>query len=149
MNKRFLIASLIMVTTSVKSQIFHVDTSKYAIINFSGYEWKPVKGTPATLNQIEVDEMEPYIIKALNEYNKRLENKNRLGYTKIEYRRQYYAGIDKKGDKVVWVNFFCVYEYVKWRTVPVMVKDGGSCFFNLMINLKTKKVYEISVNGEG
>lgn len=65
------------------------------------------------------------------------------------YKRQYIAVLNQEGEKLVWVNCFCISYDNQWRYAPVMVKDGGSCYFNVTINLTQNKYYEFSVNGEG
>ena len=62
------------------------------------------------------------------------------------YKRQYICVIDKKGDKIVWVNCFCS-EQAYWKTKVVSVEDGGRCYFNLKINLTKKMKYDVMVNG--
>ena len=62
------------------------------------------------------------------------------------YRRQYICGINKNGDKIVWVNCFCD-KHDKWKNQTVFVFDGGSCFFNLKIDITKKLVYDAIVNG--
>ena len=46
------------------------------------------------------------------------------------YKRQY-AGIASKGEKWIYINFFCAKDYSEdhWTKHEVMVFDGGSCFF--------------------
>ena len=56
--------------------------------------------------------------------------------------------INSKGEKEVWVNCFCGQWDKSSRTNPVIVMDGGNCFFNLKINLTTGQYYELIVNGE-
>jgi hypothetical protein len=80
-----------------------------------------------------------------------------LRYQKIQhfiklknYKRQYICGINRSGDKEVWVNCFCKsdFQLLKyWRSQTVVVMDGGECFFNLKINLTKKIRYDIMVNG--
>jgi hypothetical protein len=66
------------------------------------------------------------------------------------YKRQYVCGINKEGDKIVWVNCFCSdsKEHLRyWKQQVVFVMDGGDCYFNLKINLSKKTKYDIMVNG--
>ena len=63
---------------------------------------------------------------------------------------QFVGGELEGGDKVLWVNCFCMAESVvlkKWKTDIVYVADGGNCFFNVKINLKSKQYYGLIVNG--
>lgn len=64
------------------------------------------------------------------------------------YKRQYIPVVNDKNEKIVWVNCF----YGDWtenrKTNIVVVCDGGNRYFNLKINLTTKKCYDFRVNGE-
>jgi hypothetical protein len=64
------------------------------------------------------------------------------------YKRQYVAVINNKGEKEIWINFFCNDCDKDWKKEIIIVKDGGDCFFNLKINLTTKKYYDFMINGE-
>ena len=63
------------------------------------------------------------------------------------YRRQYVAIINDKGEKMVWINFFCSSFGDDWRRHVVVVFDGGACFFRLIINLSLRKVVDLKTNG--
>ncbi|HMQ78075.1 MAG TPA: hypothetical protein PKE39_05900 [Ignavibacteria bacterium] len=67
-----------------------------------------------------------------------------------DYNMQFVGGELEGGDKIIWVNCFCMAEseiLKKWKTEIVMVADGGNCFFNVKINLKNKEYYGLMVNG--
>jgi hypothetical protein len=78
-----------------------------------------------------------------------------------KYFRQYIGFINEKGDSVIHVNFY-------WNSYTLSDKisgendsrlnynsdystmyDGGSHFWNLNVNLTTKALYNLSVNGVG
>jgi hypothetical protein len=63
------------------------------------------------------------------------------------YRRQY-SGLTIDGRRVLVVNAFCAWTG-DWRRHPVMVLDGGSCFFQAWFDPKTRKFTLLSVNGVG
>ncbi len=65
-----------------------------------------------------------------------------------DYKRQYIPVINMSGEKEVWVNCFCQTMGHDWKTEEVFILDGGNCFFNLKINIDTKKYYDFMVNGE-
>lgn len=65
-----------------------------------------------------------------------------------EYRRQYVALVTADGEREVWVNFFCA-GIDGWREHAVIVDDGGSCYFQLFINVKSQKANELIPNGVG
>ena len=86
-------------------------------------------------------------------------DKNHFNIDLSQYKRQYYANINEKGEKEVWINCFCngwlenwqenLQEILptNWRKDLIIVKDGGNCFFNLKINLDTEKYYDVMING--
>ncbi len=66
-----------------------------------------------------------------------------------QYKRQYVAIINSKGEKEVWINCFCGHQHDKyWKESIIMVSDGGNCYFNLKINLTTHTCYDFIVNGQ-
>lgn len=67
-----------------------------------------------------------------------------------DYKFQFVPFVDDKGTKHVWVNAFCREFNIDWRKDLVLVKDGGSCYFNFKINLDPKRstTYDFQVNGE-
>jgi hypothetical protein len=80
-------------------------------------------------------------------------SEDKVGHSKIDflarkYKRQYVPAITSNGEKKVWVNCFCGNTYRNWRSQIISVDDGGSCFFNLIINLTRKSYSVFIVNGE-
>jgi len=63
------------------------------------------------------------------------------------YKRQYFGLLDKSGNRIVWINLF-LREADNWQQELVMVDDGGYGYFNVKINLETKEVFELAINGE-
>ena len=67
-----------------------------------------------------------------------------------KFYKQFIAVINSKGEKEVWINCCCtVYDRSDWKTEVLLVMDGGSCFFNLKINLSKNTVYDLMINGAG
>lgn len=71
-----------------------------------------------------------------------------------DYKKQYIAVTNAKGEKEVWANCFCKaiekrIEFVDWKKIPVKVIDGGNCFFNVKLNLAKRKAYDLKVNSGG
>jgi hypothetical protein len=71
-----------------------------------------------------------------------------------DYKKQYMAVTNAKGEKEVWVNCFCksiekTIEFSDWKDYVVRVYDGGSCFFNIKLNLDHKSYYNLKINSEG
>ncbi|MBO9154951.1 hypothetical protein ACFOTA_22235 [Chitinophaga sp. GCM10012297] len=62
------------------------------------------------------------------------------------YRRQYVGYVNIGGERIVWVNAL-------WGAGPLdkgvlMTHDGGNHFWQVKVNLTTKKIYDLSINGE-
>src|SRR5574338_303238 len=68
----------------------------------------------------------------------------KINFSEKKYLRQYVPGISPDHEKKVWVNCFCTNDFPNWHNEIVLVKDGGSCFFNLVINL-TKRSYSFFI----
>jgi len=130
-----------------------VDTSLIAIIPFDhSRDWLFDKSyTAATLSGSDIKVIETLLINCVTEYNRKLSDENKKYFSidmdKEKYKRQYVAVTNKKGEKEVWINCLCQTHGDNWKTSLIMVDDGGSCFFNLKINLSKEKCYDLSVNG--
>jgi hypothetical protein len=64
------------------------------------------------------------------------------------YRRQYIAVTNKRGEKEVWINFFCDSWDKNWKEELIEVHDGGNCYYNLKVNLTNGVFYDLMVNGD-
>ena len=64
------------------------------------------------------------------------------------YLRQY-VGITRKGRRIVYANFFCNRSSSDrdWHVWPVVVKDGGSCYFQVEYDVESQRFSRLSVNG--
>lgn len=60
-----------------------------------------------------------------------------------EYKRQYTPVVNKKGEKIVWIFCLCHTNDNRWKKEKLLIKDGGKCYFNVQINLKTGECSEI------
>lgn len=143
---------------------YTIDTSKIAILPFDETRYWVFKDSkPTDLTNDDLQKIETIINDCVNNYNqeqekryieikvKKPENKLDKKNFRIDltnYKRQYEAVINTKGEKEVWVNCFCRTHNSNWKNERVIVKDGGNCYFNLKINLTTGQYYEIMVNGE-
>ena len=99
---------------------------------------------PATLSKQELIRIEELIKSKVSLYN------NKRGYGTIKkpskYYKQFITVINANGEKEVWVNCCCmVMDY--WKKQIQTTLDGGTCYFNLKINLDKNIVYNFSVNG--
>jgi hypothetical protein len=140
------------------------DTSNYAIIKFDIKDtWLFDKAKPTDISLSDIKEVEALLADCINKYNPEQQKhfdkiNSEYPEAKIDkrgfiidlsnYKRQYVAVINDKGEKEVWVNCFCV-KFDYWKKEIVQVMDGGNCFFNLKINLTKKSYYDLSVNGMG
>jgi len=158
----------------VHMQAPQVDTSRLAILSLeknlvSNYFDEASK--PAGLSPDEIEKVNLLITEAISQYNTDSEKiyKQNLANTKkypgsiaydpkikspSSYYKQIVAATNAKGEKEVWVNCFCKLDDWRpdndnnyWRKNIVRVNDGGSCYFNLKINLTTGTVVWFRVNG--
>ncbi len=172
--KKVIITILILVsqisygqTKKDTKDVFFGDTT-IAIIKYNSlpeqnktYLFGKSKETNLTIS--EIAEIDVILNRCIEEYNLKQEkyyeeNKEKLKkFNKTRerflidlkrYKRQYVAVINAKGEKKVLVNCFCSYKENYWKEHFLEIEDGGKCFFHLRINLKTKKFYEFSVNGD-
>ena len=64
------------------------------------------------------------------------------------YNRQYICALNGEGEKLVWINCFPkYYSDSYWRSEIVFVLDGGTDYFQLIINLTKGIYYGPAVNG--
>jgi hypothetical protein len=64
-----------------------------------------------------------------------------------EYRFQV-VGEVRGGKRLLFVNGFCS-SRADWRERPVLVRDGGDCYFHLSFDPTAGTITEVVVNGEG
>ena len=71
-----------------------------------------------------------------------------LGKKLVQYRRQY-VGIFYNGYKYLYMNFFCHnFKADDWKNSPVIVMDGGDCFFRLWYDIASGTFSRLNINGE-
>ena len=143
---------------------FKLAESDYAVLPFNkDWYWifKNVKSSE--LSQIELIEIEEILKIAIKENNEEQKNslkkhneeypKNKWKETGFEIKlkgkkRQYVPVINEKGEKEIWVNFFCSdWGSDSWKSEIMEVSDGGNCYFNLKVNLTKKTYSELGING--
>jgi hypothetical protein len=130
-----------------------IDTSRYAILKYNDiptYIFKDCK--PADLSNEEIMQIEVLVHNEVVKYNKSA--KKGIYPLLISHPEKYYKQLiavsNSNGEKEVWVNCFCsLGSYSYWKKSIVGVLDGGSCFFQLKINLTKNSVYDFGVNGVG
>jgi hypothetical protein len=130
------------------------DTNYIAIIPF---DYKEFYGeldntnVPSTLSQSDIDVIEKIFFQSIAEHDSALKGDSKKYYSidlnQWNYRRQYVCYTTKKGEKIVYVDCFCAIVNKDRHKQMASVEDGGKCFFNLKINLTTKKYFDFYVNG--
>lgn len=122
----------------VQYAFFNFDAKRHYYIFNKNY-------SPSKLSKDEVRKIEDLISSEVKKYN------NRRKYETIKkserYYKQFVAVENPKGEKEVWVNCSCEILEKDWKENVQITRDGGSCFFNLKINLTKKVVYDFWVNG--
>ncbi|MEO3405289.1 hypothetical protein AAFN85_15375 [Mucilaginibacter sp. CAU 1740] len=126
-----------------------VDMSKYTVLP-AGQElidsWFGKGYHSTTLTGVDFVEIDNALIKAVKDHNDRKEYG--FVYNPDTYYKQIIAVINKKGEKEVYLNCLCAIRNLKnWDKQLETVFDGGNCFFQVRLNLKTGKVISFSVNG--
>ena len=160
MNNAVKIIVLVMIflsTTHCFSQepkkdfIYTWDTSEDSI--YFKLDRSLQKYTPTQEEIQKAKELSNNFIKSLERKRKSKKN-GKLGsileYNLDEYFRQYIGFVDKHGKKIILIYAFCSSfgEAHDLKHNVVLVFDGGSCFYNIKINLETNKCYDFSVNGD-
>ncbi|WP_277017325.1 hypothetical protein [Flavobacterium lindanitolerans] len=146
-----------ILSCSQQKQAFRTD-KKATIINQSEYinwiagkEYKPLTPTQSELEQIDI-----ILQDALSKGEFYFLKEQTLKELKNRY-RQYICYINGNGDKIVYVNSFCkiptIYDddgkakLLDWKNEMVDTADGGSCYWNMKINLTKNTYYELIING--
>ena len=142
-----------------------LDSLDFNLIDYdTSYDYIfPVTFKPTNLSDMEIMECETLLNSFIADYNeegiKRFDEMTKKypnGQFEIEdfkielkdYGRQYMTVVSDKGDKIVYVNCFCDPTHFNYRDKElVQVDDGGNCFFNFKVDLKTKKIFDFMENG--
>jgi hypothetical protein len=65
----------------------------------------------------------------------------------LDHQRQY-VGFIEDGERRVLVNGFCDAFGLDWRSQPILVADGGECFFEAVYNVDSGELERFQFNGE-
>jgi len=143
---------------------FNLDSADFTVLMYTS-DWYGLfeNAQPSSLTENELIEIEEILKRAVYEnneqqkenlkahnlkYPKYIWTETRFELTLGGYRRQYMPIINENGEKEIWVNFFCgSFGSAKWETDPVIVMDGGNCYFSLIVNLTTKSYSGLGING--
>lgn len=63
----------------------------------------------------------------------------------LKHSFQIVSAINNRGRVYLWINAICDPDK-DWRHRLIFVDDGGSCYYRLKINLKTKQYFDIEIN---
>ena len=99
---------------------------------------------PTELSEVEISNLNRILEEAMSQYD--LFKKKKIDLN--NYKRQYIPVINKLGEKEVWVNCLCNQSNEIWKKEIIQVLDGGSCYFNLKINLSKNRYYDFVINGD-
>jgi hypothetical protein len=148
------IANLNNKTDTTPITQFHPDTSIIAILpidQVNHWLFKDIKAMALT-NQ-DLNKIEQVLRDCINKHNTKQDTTKQFSefIDLKKYKRQYIPFIDTKGERKVYVNCFCISDwgFDYWKKNLVQVNDGGSCFFQLTINLTELKYEQFSTNGYG
>lgn len=129
-----------------------LDPAKRIVIKYRKDLFSPFDSAyqPAELSHAELRLVDSLMVNAVLAHNlTEIYETRYIDVADTSYRRQVIAVRNTHGEKVVWINCLCRPDDDSWKTQITMVMDGGSCYFNLKINLATKKFYDFFVNGVG
>lgn len=128
-----------------------IDSGKIAILQIptdSSETLKIKNGKATSLTEAELKQTEAILNAAIASIHKNSPDTNRL----LNYKRQYIPYINEQGEKLVWVNCFCISfdEFKNWKTEIAntdLVMDGGDCFIKVTINLPGNSFSDLRTHG--
>lgn len=106
-----------------------------------------VASSSAVLGTEEFEQMRASLEKSIRRYNSKSQHKPGFLITQQKYGVQYVPYIDKKGEKLIWINAFCDGMGATPESEIVDVFDSGSCFFNTIICCGRTKATSILIHG--
>ena len=129
------------------------DTSKIAMLPIdTTNQWVFKGATPLQLRNQDLQTISQLLNDCISTHNTKQDTTKEFSeYIDLKkYKLQYIPFIDRKGDRKVYINSFCVSDWDDfnyWKQTLVFVEDGGSCFFHLTVNLTRNKYEEFQTNG--
>jgi hypothetical protein len=145
-------ANVLMNQCSGSQTLKTQDFDNVVRFDYSEIEHKHIfkSGKPVTLNDSEISDTIDVLKKAVIENNSKAK-KERSVASADNYNLQFVSVVNDQKQKIIWINALCrnsnSYDD-KWKKSIIRVKDGGSCYFNLYINLTEKSYENFIVNGE-
>ena len=123
-------------TQSLSYDNLKIDTGRYVLFT---------NGDSHTLSIEDVQKIYSVIQKCVDSLNLEVKEPYKIDIRRYRFQISYLT--DHSNTNVVWVNSFCDKDEPNWRKEIVSVKDGGHCFFNFKIDLKTLTFFDLFVNG--
>ncbi len=98
--------------------------------------WQPTEN--------DIDLVETLLQQELKAKRKELELKK-----PSRYQRQYIGYINESGERIVWVNELCGSHPIdQLDKEPVIVFEGGPCYWNARVNIERKMVFGLGANSK-
>ena len=94
----------------------------------------------------EIDAVKNLVEKSVKEYNAKTSANKRINDL-AKYKFQIVSATNAEQETIVWVNALCDANQ-SWRRQIIRVADGGTCYFNLYLNLTKGNYVRFLVNGE-
>ena len=141
--------SIYVKTDNYEGVIFGINCPEN-VIDDKAYRWNPTEEDIAKAEKL----IKKYIVRSV-EKTHRLPNQYRtpiVHQNLDKYYRQYLGRIDKRGRKILYVNCFWKdkeNKFPDWKRKLIGICDGGSYYWDIKVNLKKKKCFDYSVNGNG
>ena len=133
---------------------FLVDTNIIAIFPTDKcHRCLPGNVTSFNLTNNDLQTTEDILLRCITNHNNKQDSTKEFSeYIDLKkYKRQYIPFVNAKGERKVYVNCFCNagWNFNDWKNTVVLVDDGGSCFFRVVINLTTLEFEDFGTNGYG
>lgn len=130
------------------------DTGVIAILPIdTSYHWLFKNVTSLSLTDKDLQTVDNILMKCIKIHNAKQDTTKQFSeYIDLKnYKRQYIPFVNSKGEKKVYINCFCILDcgFDYWKKSLVHVDDGGSCFFQVTINLTTLEYEQFGTNGYG
>jgi hypothetical protein len=124
---------------------------KGIIATNAGYKWNDTL-TFINISPKAADAIEAELLGYLEGYSEQpyVRDVSFIKSNLTHYNRQFFSFMDKAGDPIVMINFFWMdkeYRNFDFKQ-PIFVDDGGHFFWKVQYNLKTKKFFDLKVNGK-
>ena len=114
-----------------------------AIAAFFVGSWFPISGGTWTPDQVVVAQLQialqPYVVAQASDQHRKLQSWSSYWFQ--------FQGRGNAGGKFIFINAFCSAPDAFAAKQFLQVLDGGTCYFELKYNPKTKTFYGLGFNG--